>query len=249
MFRHTKWFCLFLRVSTLSLSTFLVRSSPVEATIIQLDRTEIYLSSETTHSDNLRATSDGLALPQPAGGTSAEFWVLSKAFPIGLSWRPPSSARLTINVEGNLKTNFPMNAFVRYSCDAGHWSSWYALRQTTTTLDRNAVVSYEGEVDIPNYALKGYRDLMSEWWKTQPDWSSDEDAYCRWLVKRDSGFFKRHFPFIGYVQVLVEGFYPKSGVLMSKVLVDTQWGIGGLASIPKHPRPQGYDQQKWHFPK
>jgi hypothetical protein len=85
-----------------------------------------------------------------------------------------------------------------------HWSTWYNLRSLKSQ-DGIASSVYESNLAIPRMAQAAYYAKMQEWWKTNPPWSSDEHELCVWITNQDPDFFSREFPFIGYVQVRIEG--------------------------------------------
>ena len=74
---------------------------------------------------------------------------------------------------------------------------------------------------------------MDKWWKTNPNWSSDEDALCRWIAANAPRFFEKNIPFIGYVQIRLESLDPPEKLTMEKLAIAYSWGVGGIHSIPK----------------
>jgi len=60
-------------------------------------------------------------------------------------------------------------------------------------------MSFEGWLAVPEVARKKYSSITQEWWRT------DEHELCVWIAKRNPDFFSSEFPFIGYIQVRLEG--------------------------------------------
>lgn len=106
---------------------------------------------------------------------------------------------------------------------------------------------YKGEISIP-YSQDKYRKLMRDWWKTNPIWNSDEHEFCEWLIKKEPDFFKKEFPFIGYVQVLTEFDSVRNAQKLKSMKVAYSWGVSGLQSIPKDSsKVRGNTDEKWFF--
>lgn len=201
-----------------------------------------------TWSSQWQLTDHRLVFPPPAPGTSYEAWFQTGPLPVGLAWRPPSSARFAITVQGEAEDGFPLDAFARYGCDGVHWSTWYPLTKTASPPFPlpGAVQSYSLELRVPYPAQQAYRNKMQEWWRTDPDWSSDEDAFCRWLTEQEPDFFAREMPFLGYVQFLFESAGLGQDLRIQAIHVQKTWGVGGLSSIPK-PGVQTDSEGPWHF--
>ena len=115
----------------ISVAANLFALKPVQGAIKYMEDIVISLSSETVHSEQFQVMNGGLFLPAPPERGFYDIWILSKALPVGLSWRPPQSATLTLSVSGEFKKDHSLNAFVRYSSDAEHWSTWYRLGAIT----------------------------------------------------------------------------------------------------------------------
>ena len=85
---------------------------------------------------------------------------------------------------------------------------------------------------------------MPEWWRSDPDWSSDEHEFCVWLAKHHPGYFATESPFIGYVQVRVEGEARRMRV--SGMKIEQFWSVSGFYSLSKR-KPRPTTGQKWFF--
>ena len=80
--------------------------------------------------------------------------------------------------------------------------------------------------------------------KSNPVWSSDEHELSVWIVRQDPDFFAREFPFIGYVQVRVEG--ETQGAQLRSMSIKVSSTVSGLTSLMKG---QGRSSigEKWFF--
>ena len=145
----------------------------------------------------------GLSSEKLPSNMSDEVWIQSQPISAGMSWRPPTSAAIKLEVEAGAKDFNYLQAYFRYSCDRVHWSTWYDLRPAKP--EANVATVFEGNLTIPRMAHESYYAKMQEWWQTHPAWSSDEHELCVWITSQDPDFFSRQFPFIGYVQVRIEG--------------------------------------------
>lgn len=223
---------------------------PAMAVIGIREKVDILLQKDkvpqgVTWSPKFKLTEVGLVSPQPKKNVSYEVWIQTQKVPAGLSWRPPKSVRLELSVKGSASAGFPLQAYVRYSCDGAHWSTWYYMPATDKAVEKS-LETYECEIRLPKVAFESYRKLMREWRKTEPDWSSDEDEFCRWLTKKAPDFFAKEFPFIGYLQFRLEHGGLKQQVKIDSLSVNISWGVGGRHSLPKSGKEPDRDR-KWHF--
>lgn len=89
---------------------------------------------------------------------------------------------------------------------------------------------------------------MHEWWKTNPIWDSDEHEFCEWLIKKEPDFFKKYFPFIGYVQILTEFHFVSNSQKLKSMKVAYSWRVGGLQSILEdQSKVRKTTEDKWFF--
>jgi hypothetical protein len=195
-----------------------------------------------TWSKSFSLTDDGLRAEKLPPNTSAEAWVQSQPISAGMSWRPPTSARIRLEVEAGPQDFTYLNAYFRYSCDRAHWSTWYDLPAAKS---QNGSV-YEGSLSIPRMAHEAYFTKMQEWWKTNPAWASDEHELAVWIVGHDPDFFAHQFPFIGYVQVRIEG--ETRGAQLKSVAINVSSGVSGLTAFGSGPgRVRSTTGEKWFF--
>lgn len=185
----------------------------------------------------------GLSSEKLPPNMSAEVWVQSQPISAGMSWRPPTSATIKLEVEGGAEDFTYLHAYFRYSCDRVHWSTWYNL-QSLKPQDGIVASVYESYLSIPRMAQGPYYAKMQEWWKTNPPWSSDEHELCVWIASQDPDFFSREFPFVGYVQVRIEG--ETRGVQLKSLLIKISAAMSGLTTLSKG-RGRSTTGEKWFF--
>jgi len=195
-------------------------------------------------SPSLSLTEAGLVTqPVNQAGLSWDFWIQSQPIAAGMSWRPPMSSVIRVDVKVPELDSGYLRAYFRYSGDRVHWSSWYDLRETPGTVA--TARDYQGSVSLPEAAHEKYDELKMEWWKTNPDWSSDEHEFCVWLATHHPEYFATEVPFIDYVQVRLEGGAVRR-VRLAGMTVGLSGGVSGLSSIPRGTRRASADE-KWFF--
>lgn len=196
-------------------------------------------------SSSLESTDGGLVTKPTLPNSTWDLWFESPPISAGMSWRPPTSTRLKVTVTGLESEGGYLRAFFRYSSDRVHWSSWYSMSGVTTST-KDPESEYRGELSLPRAAREKYDALMREWFKTDPDWSSDEHEFCVWLAKLYPAYFDTETPFIGYVQVRVEGEARRMRVGGMKI--EQSWSVSGFTSFPFSKRkPRTTTGEKWFF--
>ncbi len=146
----------------------------------------------------------------------------------------PGSASFRIYFDGTLNEESiygKARLFIRYSCDKEHWSTWYEAGKTEEK-NKDGLQIYKENIWLPESSREKYNELMHQWWKTRPAWSSDEHEFCEWLVKNEPGFFSTEFPFIGYVQVRLEKNSINTSQQIKSLTVEHSWAVSGMSSIP-----------------
>jgi hypothetical protein len=222
-------------------------STPVD--ILSADSTTIVFArgkvpEGVAWSQAMQLTERGLETkPLDSPNASWDFWMQSQIIPVGLSWRPPTSINLKLSANGYSMQRGYLRTYFRYSSDKVHWSSWYELAVSDKDTNGSAAV-YQGDISLPRVAGERYSELMRQWWKTDPDWSSDEHEFCVWLAKNHPEYFSTEQPFIGYIQIRFEG--SGSYVRVENVKIDQFWGVGGLHSFPKR-KTRETTEGKWFF--
>ena len=202
-----------------------------------------------TWSKNLALSEDGLVSTRLPSNQSQDIWILTHPFPIGMAWRPPSSASFTVSMEGTVNSvpsvfPTPPEVSLRYSPDKVNWSTWYLF----TIENRPSGNVYKLSISLPKAAYDRYQTLMRDWWQTKPNWPSDENAFCEWLIKKDPDFFVTEKPFIGYVQIRFDKENIGASQNIREIVIDYGWGVSGLGSPvnDKAKMPDTTDT-RWHF--
>ena len=180
--------------------------------------------------------------PVDLAGAFPVFWIQSQPIAAGLSWRSSTSSQIHVDATIPEFDSGYLRAYFRYSSDRVHWSSWYNLRETPSS--PQTARDYEAYVSLPEAAYEKYSELKREWWGTNPDWSSDEHEFCVWLATHHSEYFAEEVPFIGYVQVRLEGSAVRLRLARMKVWIGSP--VSGLTSIPRGTRRASADE-KWFF--
>jgi hypothetical protein len=203
------------------------------------------IPAKTAWSDSLRLTDAGLHFSSPGRSASADLWVQTDRVPVGLAWRPPTAAGFTLSVKGEMGEGALASAYLRYGCDGRHWSTWYRMIPQEKPAEGFAR-TYKHDLVLPLASSARYGELMREWWKTKPDWGSDEHALCLWIARRYPSFFAEEFPFIGYVQFRLEMPGRSEEMTIASLAVKTGWSVSGLTAIPQSGVTPDRGT-KWHF--
>jgi hypothetical protein len=193
------------------------------------------LQSGVSWSHRLHLRDSGLESEQVPPNQSIDIWIQTHAFPIGMSWRPPTSTSISVGIDGTLhepdqQRASRSRAFFRYSPDKLNWSSWYF---TTATEKPAEGWRHQGSLVLPEIASERYNSLMREWWSTSPAWSSDEHEFCEWLIRKEPNFFEKELPFIGYIQVRIEQSNITNAGNVKAITIKYSSGVGGLTSPTK----------------
>lgn len=193
--------------------------------------------------DRVKVTPDGLGWGTPADQGSRDFWLeTSEPIALGESWRPTFVVTVRAVIEQPANSG---QLYVRYSPDAKHWSTWQPLPEVT----RAGAVDQEfsSTVRVPYRERSPYEDLRMAYARREDvPWSSDEEAHVRDILCRDSKYFEKTLPFIGYVQFLYEGQLP-GGRRLKGLKCDLGWTLSGAHQPPKDPRSRQGRSGPWHF--
>jgi hypothetical protein len=191
------------------------------------DLTRLPLPEELTWSTSFARIGRGLSTGPGRPNAFTEVFVQFPPVPAGLEWRPSGHVSLTVTLQGvSASPDASVRAYFRYSADRVHWSTWYALSGGDP-----ASWTYDGHATLPRKARERYSELMGEWWKTDPVWSSDEHELCAWIARNRPEFFDTEIPFIGWAQVLLEGL--ANQFEFSGMTVRASSASSGLHSIPR----------------
>ncbi|MBL7214372.1 MAG: hypothetical protein ISS71_01705 [Phycisphaerae bacterium] len=197
-----------------------------------------------TPQKKVQQTDEGLVFPNPSNATSVDFGLLTKPYAIGLSWRPTYGATLGVELTplgeetkfsgGTLHPSF-YSVYVRYSPDLKNWSSWHALQDKHPDWQarkKAGIHQFYIQLQVPHKERQKYNDYFSQYLKMDVPWQSDEEAMVKWMLTKEPDFFKKHIPFIGYIQFLCEASMWANQPL-SQMKISIGWGVGGLHSLPK----------------
>ena len=162
--------------------------------------------------------------------------------PVGKAWRPPKGASILLEVDGTVVTApYGMAAFIRYSIDSIHWSTWYNLNESETLLTNTSHI-YKDRISLPWIASEKYDDFEKKYYESNLQAQENTDTVCRWIVKQDPSFFEHEMPFLGYAQIRLE--FSASSALIKEISVEMSWGTSGVARLPFN---NGNTADKWHF--
>lgn len=237
-----------------------------QASILAFQRFRIDLTDHADTAKKATWSSDQLTISDAGLGwdgeeiSSRRGWIKTAPFAVGESWRAPYSVSVDVVLspppseitrsDGSPWTPGRGEAYVRYSPDLKHWSSWQALQHTepATSRQKNEPGRYfSGTVSVPECERKAYYDLLHEYAKQDVPWTSDEEAAARWIVERQPDFFAQHQPFVDYVQFRFEGnFY--TGQRLTSLKVETSYCMGGVCTVPRDPDVyKNHGSRLWSF--
>lgn len=195
----------------------------------------------------LELTGKGLS-PPPKSPCDA-YWIRTLPKALGSSWRPTRtvSSTLTLHFTSDEDTKVGESAdakgnaraFIRYSPDLVHWSSWQAMTRKPgdeNDSSENTVQEFVAQTVTPDVEWQPYGDLLREYALGDVPWASDEGAAVQWIVNNDPEFFSKQIPFIGYVEYLYESRLKRSDCVDS-LSIDIAWSVGGLTTAPKPGTP------------
>lgn len=234
-----------------------VFSFKAHAQIFSGDREQIIfapdkISKEISWSPGFSLKESGLETKILPINQSQDVWLQTHAFPVGVSWRPPTSVNFKIYFNGSitkLDSMFPIEPqiYVRYSCDKVNWSTWYKANTKDKKTEEGLKI-YESSILLPQAAIEKYNKLKIEWWKTSPAWSSDEHEFCEWLFQKEPDFFAKEFPFLGYVQVRLEKFSVNTSQNIKSLTVEFYSSVSGLTSPSRdNSKVRKNTGDKWFF--
>lgn len=207
--------------------------------------------------EHLGCTSDGFGWDGDKLA-SRDGWIETEPLAIGTRWRPTQNAGIRIKIQTNYqaivvtgpqsKAFHTPSIYVRYSPDRVHWSDWQPAELNEDPRSPGAVL-YTARVGVPMRTSQAYRAKLHEWSRRDDiAWGSDEDEFCRWLVKHEPDYFSKSLPFVGYVQFLLEDSF-KGNQRLTRFEADVHWGVGGIHQIPRDPAAQKRheSQDAWDF--
>jgi len=226
-------------------------ASPAGATILDFRQLVIDLTdavdagAKATWSEpgDVRLTDAGLGFDDDPTA-SRDGWIETTPLAVGTWWRPatgvsvrvamtPAPERITLP-NGQETTPYKGFAYVRYSPDRVHWSTWQAMEDAEGRPGAKPGRSWFASVRVPGCAREAYAAELAAYQKRDVPWTSDEEAAVKWITARQRDFFARNLPFVGYVQVRFEGAFV-GGRRFTTLAVDVTAAISGMSTIPKDP--------------
>lgn len=196
----------------------------------------------------LDISEEGLGCSKCTGNSFVFAWVMTSPIPLGSHGQPWDNARLTVSVP-RTKPNDPFalgDAFIRYSPDQKHWTTWQVLERQTENPEAGVLRDpYKITLAIPRSTQENYDKLCDEFAATDPSRTFQHADAVRWILQRNPEYFSQEIPFIGYVQVLVEtGLSDQQrikGIYVS--------GFSFIDQMIKRLKPQEREQLqgKWSF--
>ncbi|MBP7653056.1 hypothetical protein KA977_06520 [Candidatus Dependentiae bacterium] len=236
------------------ITLFLIFSNSSNASILGMEYKEIIFNQNDTTidaiwADNLKITQSGLESPKLESLMSIETWIKINKMSAGYAWRPPENSNIRLFIDGIGSETFPLQVYVRFGCDGKHWSTWYKMNIDFNYkfFRKKAKWIFSYELRIPKDKQENeYSKLFSEWGQTDVAWSSDENAFCEYLINKKPDFFRDNFPFIGYLQFLFESSSLKEKIIIKSISIESAYGVGGMHSKPKEGYIPDYNS-KWHL--
>jgi hypothetical protein len=151
--------------------------------------------AEWSKSDKLTFNAAGLGRDK---GSSDNDWIQTKPFAVANSWRPPTGATIEVKILPPPKAHHRFengqeiwssegdDLYVRYSADFKHWSSWQPLHRD----EKNTKVGvFNGDLAVPNREYQKYWRYIEQYQKLDLPWTSDEEAVCNWILRKEPDFF------------------------------------------------------------
>lgn len=149
----------------------------------------------------------GLGCSKCTGNSFVFAWVMTSPIPLGSHGQPWDNADISVSVPRTKPDDsFALgNAFIRYSPDQKHWTTWQVLeRQSEKSEAGPLLYPYKITLAIPRSTQENYDKLCAEFTATDPSRPFQHADAVRWILQKNPEYFSREIPFIGYVQVLVE---------------------------------------------
>lgn len=247
--RHSTWQTVHRCILAVCISSLLTTAATAEIMGRQQQAIDFTAPAEAAkqstwpNSKQLGCTKDGFGW----GGdkrTSIDGWIETKPLAIGTGWRPPQSAEVRIKIQTNYpaivstshhsKIFYTPGIYVRYSADRVHWSDWQPTKLSEDPRESGSAL-YTASIGVARRTSHAYRTKLQQWSRRDDIvWASDEDEFCRWLVKKEPDFFAKQRPFVGYVQFLIEDSF-KGSQRLTRFEADVSWGVSGMQTIAQSP--------------
>jgi hypothetical protein len=170
-----------------------------ETAVVEMSLEQGKIPSALTYARSFKQTKTGLVMVGDEQFSFTTAWIQTPTIAVGRAWRPPSSANLKLTAEGDdfQEVRQSLKVYVRYGCDAIHWSTWYRMQG-------NRSAAFTIDLELPQGAREKYYALWERWKRNDPDEPDQQHDLCCWIRKVDPRFFENEFPFLGYVQFRLE---------------------------------------------
>ena len=170
--------------------------------------------------------------------------ILTRPLAIGTDWRPAIAAGVSLKLTP--EPQFCI-AYVRYSPDRKHWSTWQRLEENEHKQE-DGFLSFHGEIGVAKRDSERYNNLLDKYRRLDVPWGDDEAAAVLWIVRLQPNFFAENLPFVGYLQFLCEVSIP-SGRRLRSLEAEVSGGVSGLEGSPAKD-PTGHarrDSKPWSY--
>ncbi|NNE93698.1 MAG: hypothetical protein HKN23_18770 [Verrucomicrobiales bacterium] len=227
-----------------------VRAGMIEMGSLPYDFTDSKRAAEIAdwgEIPQIEATGNGL-LFDGAKNSSVDLTLLLQPFAVGHGWRPAGNTSLKVKLDFGAEVARYYTVFARYSPDGLNWSDWQALKQEISDKEagNGPPFFFSGPLTVPRVETTEYYLKMRAYQKLDVPWRSDEHALCEWILKHEPDFFENHLPFVGFVQILVEGSL-RGGVPLKGVTVEYTTSTSGLHSPADDPEAEKKRQGHWNL--
>lgn len=212
--------------------------------VINIQFTPANVPAGASWAPGIALTEKGLvAEKDPHGNYATDVWIQSQPIPIAEGWtRFPAGVSFTLTINGEGLFFSDLKGFFRYSSDGKHWSTWYAVvgPGSESPWSPNP---WTGKLSLPRIAREGYEKAMQEYSKKDPAWDDDERKLCSWIQEQQPHFFEHEFPFVGYLQIRLEGIAKE--MELQSITVNTWVSVSGLHQLKKknYPPPVHFPQK------
>jgi hypothetical protein len=224
----------------------------LDFTLLSISTQAKWSVSEPSPNRRVGVTAQGLGFDGDPAGVEDLSVESAESLAVGSSWRPIQSGRVEVEVEprpkeivlpnGQRMTPYLGRAYVRYSPDTVHWSSWQVLENQPSTTARR----FAGEIAVSSAERRSYASYVSAYSRLDVPWGNDEEAAVKWILQTEPDFFSKQIPFIGYVQVRFETPI-HGGQRLERLSVSVSAVVSGLIMKPLDPAARDGRDGPWRF--
>ena len=107
--------------------------------------------------DHIIVTPEGLGWGSRENDkASRDLWLETQPFGIGTSWRPTSSASITVKVD---RPGTAGMLYARYSADGKHWTTWQCIEAVKQAVVHGPTQVFRGTLRVPYREMSDYLEL------------------------------------------------------------------------------------------